>query len=568
MVDAPFLDGGQGEVRGRNLRSRAFAAFVVLTAVSTEMQAAAQAPREARRDAPRVLVPVESNVAVARVQARTYFLRTAGDILLIYLLDGPEWPKGAPRQDRKLKAIPLKRLSEEPNARPAEQAFPLRAAIIAASFPFRAEVEEFRAKLKLANAEAVLSEHRPDGAPTFRFLGVRVQRRTLGPASKPLTPYTDLDLADAYKPYLLLSGKNFEPEQPPALEQVIVPGLVMPKLLLFPPHEYPQVEAGLKTLRNALEQLSKPTAPPAPNVPEKEERDRRPAPKAEAEVPPGIAKPRPEPFPPGIAKPRKAPPAKPTRPKAVPARVGMPEYCLLRVLDPTVQPGRVYQYRLQVRMANPNYGRKDVAVPALAEGREIDSGWYEVPQKVVVSPDLLYYAVDQKELEGAKHYKGLNRDAWVNKDRTALQIHCWLEGFFMHTDRKMLSVGEWVVAERVIAYRGEYVGFDQRIEFPYWRTNQEQFVVAREELSFRPERPDGRDTVLVDFEGGYQDYSQELRGPGFAGTRKVRDSSAPGLLLLTPDGKLLAPEGARDARDQERKERLAVVRQRLAELKK
>jgi hypothetical protein len=48
----------------------------------------------------------------------------------------------------------------------------------------------------------------------------------------------------------------------------------------------------------------------------------------------------------------------------------------------------------------------------------------------------------------------------------------------------------------------------------------------------------------------------------------VRDTSAAELLLLTPDGKLLAQEGARDAKDRERWERLHAVRQRLGELKK
>jgi hypothetical protein len=53
MADAPFLDGDQGEVWGRGLRRRAFAAFIVLTAASAAAgTAAAQAPGEAQRDTP------------------------------------------------------------------------------------------------------------------------------------------------------------------------------------------------------------------------------------------------------------------------------------------------------------------------------------------------------------------------------------------------------------------------------------------------------------------------------------------------------------------------------------
>jgi hypothetical protein len=262
-----------------------------------------------------------------------------------------------------------------------------------------------------------------------------------------------------------------------------------------------------------------------------------------------------------------------------------PEYCLVRLIDPTVVPGKVYKYRLRVRMANPNYNRpKDVASLSYAKNPELDvdenNKWFEIKQPVQVPPELLYYAVDQKELEGANKYKGINARDWLNKDRSAMQIHRWLETFTMPTDKNNhLPVGEWVVAERVIVHRGEYVGFPQRIEFPYWRTTQEQFVVATEPkatrrapgvpVSFKADSHDGRDTVLVDFEGGNQDYERVASRDedGRAKTAKLRDSFATEILLLTPDGKLLAHDGATDAKDAQRKERLKEVRTRLQEVK-
>jgi hypothetical protein len=633
MADASFLDGEKSE-QGPGWRGRRVLAcvLVVLAAVSALMiHAAAQAPKQAKRERPRVLSPVESNVGVARVQVRGYLLTARQDNLIVYTLDdNDEKTKGTeegkrlqqalsrgadlrkalqdpnragaaakaltfsgmpgpgmsdlasgPGKDMKLKPLPLKRLVDNPELRPAERAVPLRAAILAASFPFRAQVEEHRAKLRLANAEAVLSEQGPDGMPTFRFLGVRVQRRTLSAAGKPLTPYVDLDLAGAYMPYLLLSGKRFEPEEP-SLAPLIFPGLVMPRLLAFRPQQYPPVEMGLKTLRKALGQAPKPTAPPDAGAVKDADRDggvKPPAAAGQGEVPPGIAKPRPEPVPPAVAKPRKAPPAK-AAPAAAPAPTGMPEYCLLRILDPTVQPGQVYQYRLQVRMASPNFGRKDVAAPELAREKEIRSDWYEVPQKVTVAPELVYYAVDQMELDGGRtKYKGINRDTFLNKDRAALQIHRWLEAFAAHNDRRRtMPVGEWVVAERVIVHRGEYVGGEQRIEFPYWRTTQEQFVIATEPgatrrgrgvpVSFRPDRPDGLDTILVDFAGGPREYERVFRGlDETINKRKVWDVSATELLLLAPDGKMLAHEGPRDGADRERVQRLRQVRERLRKIK-
>jgi hypothetical protein len=261
-----------------------------------------------------------------------------------------------------------------------------------------------------------------------------------------------------------------------------------------------------------------------------------------------------------------------------------PECCLVRVIDPTVEPGKVYQYRLRVRMANPNFGRsKDVAARNYATEKELertDEQWYVVKDKVSVPPEMHYYAVDQRELDGANSYKGIHREDYLTKDRTALQIHRWLEAFSMKTDRNnLLPVGEWVVAERVIAYRGEYVGAAQRIEFPYWRTTQEQFVIASEPgatrkspgvmVSFHPDRADGLDTLLVDFQGGTQDYERVVSRDeeGKEKKRKVRDAHGTEMLLLTPDGKLLAHEGAEDAKDKVRVQRLKEVKDRIKEVK-
>jgi hypothetical protein len=369
MAEASFLPDGPGaEVvkrppgwRGRRVLA---GTFVPLVAVSALMiRASAQrppdgkpaAPADEQRRAPRVLAPVESRVGFARVQVRGYALGGGHDTPLLVV------PRGGEEKARR-NAVPLDKLAPALNVRPAEQVVPVRMALIAASFPFKAQVEEFRTKLRLRSAAAVLEERGPDGLPTFRFLGVRVERRELGADGKALTPWAELDVGAAYKPYLLRSGKRFEPEEPPDLERVIFPGLVMPKLLAFRRHQYPAVEAGLKTLRKSWEQAPE----PKPGVPPPAD----PFAPAAAEVRPGIAKPRPEPVPPAAAKPRKpAPPKAPPAPVAAAALV--PDYCLVRVIDVTVEPGKVYQYRLRVRMANPNFGRKDVAAPELARDREI-----------------------------------------------------------------------------------------------------------------------------------------------------------------------------------------------------
>src|SRR5262249_33560162 len=50
----------------------------------------------------------------------------------------------------------------------------------------------------------------------------------------------------------------------------------------------------------------------------------------------------------------------------------VPEYVLVRFFDFTIKPGETYEYRVQVRMANPNYQRtRDVAYPELAKDPEL-----------------------------------------------------------------------------------------------------------------------------------------------------------------------------------------------------
>jgi hypothetical protein len=543
------------------------------------------------------------------------------------------------KKDMKLKPVPLNKLREESNPHYAEQVLPLRAAIIVGGFPYRAQLEEFREKLRLSSIAEVLAETStapgPDGnpLPAFRFLGVDVERAEIGPDGKPLgkDPWKKIPLKEAYTPYLILTAKRSEPDDP-KYAPVTIPGLVMPRLKLFRDekeaagdgekkethNEYPKVEDKLALLRKTLDEINskdpstifKP--PPQFSVegdfdlfqPAGESEQGRGGP-GMPEMPggPGMGVPRGPGMPRGgmpgsgnAGKMRGAAgaPGVPRGPRGpgMPEMPGMgadqdnapPEYCLVRLIDPTVQPGHVYQYRIRARMANPNYGRsKDVAALSYAQKPELDvddSKWFVVPDKVTVPPEMHYYAVDQKELDGPK-YRGLHWDLTPSRDRaTTLQIHRWLEAFSLRTDKtNLLPVGEWVVAERVIAQRGEYVGFPQRIEFPYWRTTQEQFVIASEPgatrrapgvmVSFRAESSDGRDTVLVDFDGGNQDYERVVSRDedGKAKTRKVRDAHGTEVLLLTPDGKLLAHEGAEDAKDQERVNRLKEVHKRIKEVK-
>jgi hypothetical protein len=139
----------------------------------------------------------------------------------------------------------------------------------------------------------------------------------------------------------------------------------------------------------------------------------------------------------------------------------LPEHCMVRLIDVTVQPGKRYEYRLAVRMGNPNKDRKrEVASPTYATEKELVGEWSDKSLKnrilVTVPPELHYYLVDQKEVAQAENprerYRGPNVSA--NRDRqVVMQAHRWLQTVRMSSGNP-LFVGDWAMAERFIVNRG------------------------------------------------------------------------------------------------------------------
>jgi hypothetical protein len=70
---------------------------------------------------------------------------------------------------------------------------------------------------------------------------------------------------------------------------------------------------------------------------------------------------------------------------------------LVRLIDVDIVPGEIYKYRVQVKMANPNYKMPNVASPAYAASKDpLLSEWFEINQLVSVPPEYHVYAVDQQ----------------------------------------------------------------------------------------------------------------------------------------------------------------------------
>ena len=248
----------------------------------------------------------------------------------------------------------------------------------------------------------------------------------------------------------------------------------------------------------------------------------------------------------------------------------------------TIEPGKSYQYRIRVRMANPNFGRKDV-VSGFQTEEELKPDadpkkiWFEVPDIVTVPSELHYYAVDQKPAPGTPKMRG--EQTTPSRDQTTLQIHKYLEK--VNPDKsKEAKVGEWAVAERIFVARGEVIDRPVRVEVPV--LVEELTVVNRtpkkKELEwFRlPTTPvngkrepgidvnfdsgvPARPAVLVDFHGG--PVTTKLAGVD------VKDRSALEVLILSPDGKLLAHNGSVDTEDAERKKTYEAWKTRIEELR-
>jgi hypothetical protein len=263
----------------------------------------------------------------------------------------------------------------------------------------------------------------------------------------------------------------------------------------------------------------------------------------------------------------------------------LPDHVLVRVVDVTIEPGKVYEYRLHVRMANPNYKMNaEVLSPSYAVEKELspekdrkDSDWYVIPTKLAVPPEFYYYAVDQKELDNKENknsYRGIHyRDTPIRDQQTAFQIQRWLEETPIGgSTASSIAVGEWTVAERVLVWRGEYIGRTERVDVPYWRQKSSRFVLAvapgRSRVSGIdvPFSVPGEETILADFEGGAQHYERRTRGDRPETTLKLDENISTEVLLVGADGRVTARNGAYDAEDPDRRERLNTWHGRIREI--
>ncbi len=393
----------------------------------------------------------------------------------------------------------------------ATKVLPRRMAVIAAGFPYRKQLEEFRQKLRLSTLDAVLAERvrgpKGEEGPAFHLLGYMVERKTIGPDGAE-GGWEAFDWQKAYDECARLTFFRSEPERA-ELQPLFEAGqglvLALPRQFrhskasdpypdLFTRH--PAVEASLRKFAEEV---------PAPGKPV------------------------------------------------------VVEHCLFRFLDLTVQPGQAYRYRFRVRMTNPNFapepGKRPDIPPVLARDAELLSEWVEVPGVVAVPRDEVVYAVDQATVE--PKLKGFQIPPRFNQ--AVVQIHRWAETVRPDPRKKEeRPAGEWLIAERVLVERGEYVRTTQPTEVPVKYLHRPEFALARVPVEF------GDESILVDFEGGKVTHT---RTPPGGGPKRVADEVAMEVLIQRSDGRLIARSAADDEKDAARTERYRTYLDRVNSLK-
>jgi hypothetical protein len=242
---------------------------------------------------------------------------------------------------------------------------------------------------------------------------------------------------------------------------------------------------------------------------------------------------------------------------------------LVRFVDVDMEPNAIYQYRVQARFANPNYGQAPgmVAHSGLSAVKELTSfAWVETPMIYVPPDESQYYITNQDKVFVSKlkpPQKTIDRtitNANAGDKMVPFQVQRFVGAFSYALNKegsKTYYVGDWVVAERLVVARGETIGRDCEVEMVIWDKFHSQWQVSG--LSLKPPDPKKfvRDVptglmynfrteppvVLLDFAGGARQYKNPKTKFDSA------DESAVQALLLMPDMTMRVRNGQDDSRD-------------------
>jgi hypothetical protein len=255
-------------------------------------------------------------------------------------------------------------------------------------------------------------------------------------------------------------------------------------------------------------------------------------------------------------------------------------HTLIRFLDTDLEPGVSYQYRVAVKVRNPNYGKPDkVAKKDLANQDVIASPFFQVKQTLNVPAESFLYAYSPKEYEKkvaetVEPYKGQGNDQQMARAqllrlfeeqdvregrRAVVQMQRWVPTTLFGEVAE--PVGAWVQSEIPVAV-GEFIGKKMLVELPLWRAALGTHILTPPKENAKPliarwptkqTQPLGRPVdfrtphVLMDFEGG--------KTAARVGNTSVVDEAGTELLILREDGRVEVRKELADAEVKERKDR-------------
>lgn len=501
---------------------------------------------------------------------------------------------------------------------PAHYVRPYVMAIISGSFPYKKQMDNFRKALHYSTVDEMLNDRVKD--PAVEFTGINVERRTLSLDGQEQRGWEAIDIATPYKQmHYMAVGK--QPEDPEWVKYGLIVTRIPAKKLVntlprsatlaaatlpgqaaapgaadtakedsYPEPKLPELAAALETAKKkGLEAVAagpaiKPRFDLGTYDPDREDNALTPS-GAAAGGQPGTAT---------------APAAGPQDEETEGGRRGssrgsaqtsggartahevqLPDHCLFRFLDLTVKAGHLYEYRVQIKMANPNYRKPQLAVSEkLTSGRELTGDWVEVdakapdgkamPLRIRIPDDSQFYAVDDKPDEVTRQISVVS--PWDNvsstNQRTPVQIHRWVASALINPNEPTTSIdlGEWSVVQRTLVYRGDFIGGVRDTVIPWFDPKAKDFVLVDQKGSrSRPGSISGKrglpidfntHCVLIDFEGGSrQTYSD--------GGKTMTYDTPVQLLVLNPEGKLVVRDEEKDTLNQERIDRVEAWRKRI-----
>lgn len=163
------------------------------------------------------------------------------------------------------------------------------------------------------------------------------------------------------------------------------------------------------------------------------------------------------------------------------------ENLLLRFVDPDITPGYTYQYRVRVMMKNPNFGRtKEVRVPSDAKKEILEGRWVTIPQTVTVPEEFFMYAYDSEDY--LKKAEGVYEEAGRQYIVKQLMEHPEVS----KGSRAVVQVHQWMpqvragnavepvgtwVITELPVAIGEYIGKRQLVRLPLWSAGAQNYVL-------------------------------------------------------------------------------------------